>query len=319
MNTIYLNMKTRAELPPTVATIGFFDGVHRGHQYVVGCLKEQARRLGLPATVITFERHPRQVLQSDWQPQLLTTLDEKAALLAQLGVDQLVVLQFDRDMAALSARAFMERVLQRQLNVRLLLTGYDNRFGHNRAETFDDYVGYGRDLGMSVVAAQPFSPDGLHVSSSVVRRCLSQGDVATAARCLGRPYSLAGRVVTGLHVGTGIGFPTANLCPTDAAKLIPASGVYAVNVRLGSEGAIRRGMTNIGTRPTFHGDHLTVETHIFGFEDNIYGQPIELLFVERLRQEQRFDSREQLVAQLRQDALMAEERLALPKNGDSNA
>ena len=290
---------------PTVATIGFFDGVHRGHRYLIQRVIETARREQLLSTVVTFERHPRQVLSTDWHPQLLTTLDEKAALLAATGVDQLVVLTFDAEMAALSAYDFMRDVLQKRLDVKVLLTGYDNHFGHrtkDSREGFDDYVEYGRRLGMRVVQGAPQMVGDVRVSSSKVRQMLQAGDVALAARCLGRPYELTGTVVGGEHVGTELGFPTANLQPTDGEKLVPAAGVYAVRVRVGVAQTGRLGMMNIGSRPTFSGDHQTLETHIFDFHDNLYGQPLTVQFVERLRSEQKFVSREALTAQLEADA-----------------
>ena len=318
MKTLYLSHLAEP-LPPCAATIGFFDGVHRGHQYLVANLKEHARQLGLATMVITFARHPRQVLHSNWQPQLLSTASEKALLLEQLCIDYLVILQFDESMAALSAREFMNQILFRQLHVKLLIIGYDNHFGHRpaksvdnevrRCEGFEDYVDYGRELGMKVFRENPLSLGDIRVSSSVVRRLLAEGDVWTAAKCLGHPYSLSGTVVQGEHVGTGIGFPTANLCPDDHCKLIPATGAYAVTVQLPGLLQPLHAMTNIGTRPTFDGLQLTLETHIFGFSGSLYGQLLTIHFHYRLRSEQRFESADALTAQLRLDAAQAEELL----------
>lgn len=307
METIYLD-KSTGMLLPCVSTIGFFDGVHAGHRYLINKVVETARQLGLASTVITFERHPRQVLSSDWHPQLLSTLEEKAALLSETGIDRLVVLRFDTAMAALSAHDFMLNVLHSQLGVRVLVTGYDNHFGHRQpgsSEGFDDYVAYGAEVGMSVVQGLPLDADGIRVSSSKVRRLLAAGDAEKAALCLGRPYQLTGRVVSGYHIGTGMGFPTANLQPQDPDKLIPAAGAYAVKVLTEGSKELRHGMMNIGRRPTFGGDHQTLETHIFDFEGNIYGQTMTVWFVARLRAEMKFDSREALMAQLSADARQA--------------
>ena len=296
---------------PCVATIGFFDGVHRGHRFLINKVIETARHYGMASTAITFAVHPRQVLQPDWRPQLLSTLDEKTELLGQTGIDYLVVLPFDADMAALSAYDFMSDVLVRRLGVQVLVTGYDNRFGHRApgsVEGFEDYVRYGRELGMEVLSCSPFDADAVRVSSSQVRRLLQAGDVGLAARCLGRPYQLTGTVVRGEHVGTGLGFPTANLLPS-ADKLRPAPGVYAVRVRVGDLQEQLPGMMNIGRRPTFNGDHLTLETHIFHFTGNLYGQQMTVGFVHRLRSEMKFDSREALAAQLAVDARQSEEIL----------
>jgi riboflavin kinase/FMN adenylyltransferase len=318
MKTLYLPHLTEST-PPCAATIGFFDGIHRGHQHLIATLKEKAQSSRLPTMVITFARHPRQVLQSDWQPQLLSTASEKESLLEQLDIDYLVVLQFDQKMAALSAREFMNQILCRQLHVQLLVIGYDNHFGNRSPisptngkssnEGFDNYVEYGRELGIKVLEGHPLSIGNIRVSSSVVRRLLAEGDVKTATECLGRPYSLSGKVVQGEHVGTGIGFPTANLYPEDSYKQIPAAGSYAVTAQVAGRQEWLHAMTNIGTRPTFGGQQQTLETHIFGFSGNLYGQLLTLQFHYRLRAEQRFDSIEALKAQLRLDAAQAEELL----------
>ena len=297
---------------PCVATIGFFDGVHLGHRHIIEKVVETARQEGLQSMVVTFERHPRQVLCPDWHPQLLSTLQEKAMLLSQTGIDQLVVLQFDEAMAAMSAREFMYDVLLQQLGVRILVTGYDNCFGHREkgsTEGFADYVAYGHEMGMTVLRGDAFDADDIRVSSSQIRRFLTMGDVATAARCLGRPYQLTGTVVSGEHIGTTMGFPTANLQLDDADKLVPASGVYAVEVCLGDAQEWLYGMMNIGSRPTFGGHHQTLETHLFNYSGNLYGQTMTISFVHRHRAECRFDSMEALRAQLREDALQIEQFL----------
>lgn len=301
MKTIYLNEQT-VLTEPCVATVGMFDGVHLGHQFLIAHVVSEARRRGLPACVVTFDRQPRQVLQPDWQPQLLAPLDEKLLLLSHTGIDCCVVLPFSVEMAQLSARDFMRDVLRRQLCVDTLFTGYDNRFGHNRSEGFDEYVAFGREWGISVQALPVAPPiDGLTVSSSAIRRCLLEGDVATANRCLGYPYSVAGHVVEGEHIGTHIGFPTANLQPDAPEKLIPAAGAYAVKVRVESSVEHKHGMMNIGHRPTFDGQQTTLETHIFRYNDNLYGQFMIVSLMERLRPEQRFDSAGQLAEQLQRD------------------
>ena len=305
----------------TVATVGFFDGLHLGHRHLICMLRQMAEERQMASAVITFERHPRQVLGSDWQPQLLTTLEEKQALIEAAGVDRLVVLRFDREMAALSARDFMEQVLLRQLGVQVLVTGYDNRFGHNRSEGFNDYVRYGQEIGMDVVAGTPLTlPDGGKISSSVIRRLLQAGDVAGAAHCLGRPYTLSGTVVSGQHIGTGLGFPTANLNPDEPLKLIPKAGAYAVEVSIAHHPSPTThhltptthhpGMMNIGTRPTFDGQVQTLEVHLFNYIGDLYDQSLTVSFRHWLRPEQRFDSRQQLVSQLQHDAEQAQELLS---------
>lgn len=311
METIYLNQNQEKPVA-CVATVGMFDGVHRGHQHVIGRVVEKAREAGLAATVITFDKVPRQVLDPSFRPQLLTTLEEKEAVVRQLGVDIFAILPFTREMARLSAHAFMQQVLREQLQTEVLVTGYDNRFGHDRTEGFDDYVRYGRELGMEVLRGDAqLMDDGLRpVSSSVIRQLLTEeGRVDLMPHYLTRHYQLRGTVTSGEHIGHRLGFPTANLEPSEADKLIPAPGVYAVWVTLEGERQQRAAMMNIGNRPTFHGRRQTLEVNILDFEGDLYGQTICVTFVERLRAERCFDSPENLAAQLETDKEQVKEIL----------
>lgn len=287
---------------PVVATIGFFDGVHRGHAHLVDSVVSAARSMpGARSMVITFDRHPRHVLSGDTSPKLLTTLDEKLELFSQYSVDYRAVLRFDETLAAMSAREFMRSVLFEKLGVRKLIVGYDHRFGRDRSESFTDYVTYGRELGIDVVSCDALVLDGLNVSSSVIRSMLAEGDVVAAERCLGRPYFLSGRVVGGHKVGREIGFPTANIEVADETKLIPAAGVYAVMVTLEGSSAPLGGMMNIGTRPTFGGRGVTLEVNVFDFSGDLYGRFARVSFVGRLRDERKFASAAELSARLRLD------------------
>lgn len=298
------------------ATIGFLDGVHAGHCFLVEQLRRAAAAAGWQSMVITFDRHPRQVLDDHWQPHLLTTFSEKQALLQQTGIDCLVVLPFNREMAVMSARQFIHQVLRRQLGVNLLLTGYDNHFGHRTAdscESHDDYVGYGREVDITILAGTPLQApfdSSVNVSSSLVRRLLAEGRVEDAATCLGRYYSLSGTVVRGEQQGRLMGFPTANLQVASSQRVVPQSGVYAVRAMVGADGHLFEGMTNIGTRPTF-GDHhqQTIETHLFGFTADLYDQPLSLQFVARLREERLFGSPAELARQMTRDAAYARQAL----------
>ena len=303
MNTIYYDNK-EAMTEPCVATIGFFDGVHRGHQFLISHLVETARQDGMPAVVITFDEHPRKVLQSDYQPEMLSTLDSKLLLLSKTEVDDAVVLHFTREMAAMSAREFMQQVLHDHLHVKKLFIGYDHRFGHNREETFDDYVRYGKEMGIEVIKNQAYSMNGINISSSVIRSFLKEGEVDMANQCLGYPYTIIGKVVNGYHEGRKLGFPTANLDLSHFGQMIPAPGVYAVKARLEGTVVWKQGMMNIGTRPTFDGKQLTLETHIFNFEGDIYDQLLLVSFVKRIRGERKFESPEELAAQLKEDEQM---------------
>lgn len=287
---------------PQVATIGFFDGVHRGHRYLIDQMITVAKEAGMESMVITFDRHPRQVLHSDYLPQMLSTFEEKKALLKNTPADHIEILTFDEQLAALSAHDFMKQVLRNRLNVRKLVIGYDNRFGHNRSEGFEDYVRYGQELGIEVIQAMPLSePDKEAISSSYIRACLLVGNVWGANEALGYAYSLTGRVIEGFHEGRKIGFPTANLDTDETGKLVPASGVYAVHVQLENEQHLRPAMMNIGTRPTYDGHMQTLEVHIFDFDGDIYGQQLRVVFDRRIRNEMKFSSPQELAIQLEKD------------------
>ena len=301
-------------MKPCVATIGMFDGVHKGHRFVLAHVCDYARKQGLQAMVITFDRHPREVVQTDWRPLLLTTNEERLRLLAETGIDYVKVLHFTPEMAGMSARDFMV-MMKEQLGVKVLLMGYDNRFGHDRQETFEDYVRYGEDIGMEVRQLPSLGQrsevegQGPEVSSSMVRRLLAEGAVKEAAECLGYPYSITGKVVKGEHIGTGLGYPTANLQPNDSRKMIPAPGVYAVSVTVEGQRSkdIYMGMMNIGTRPTFGVHPQTLEVHILDYEGDLYGKEITVSFIKRLREERCFDNKEELKTQLEEDRRRVEE------------
>lgn len=307
MNKIYLDEKTTPG-KPLVATIGFFDGVHRGHQFLIKQVCDEAKASGMESAVITFDEHPRKVLHQDYQPRLLSTLEEKLILLSRTGIDNAVVLHFDREMAGLSAHDFMEKVLHDRLNVKKLIIGYDNRFGHNRAEGFDDYVRMGHEMGIEVIQSQAFSLNGVNVSSSYIRKLIEKGELELANKCLGYPYAIYGKVVSGYQEGRKLGFPTANLDLSGSGQLVPANGVYGVKVRLQDSMQYRRGMMNIGTRPTFNGKNLSIEAYIFDFSGDIYGQTLVAAFIHRIRDEHKFDSAEELAEQMRNDAKIIEEQ-----------
>lgn len=290
---------------PSVATIGFFDGVHRGHRYLIEQVREAAAARGLASSVITFPIHPRKVMQSDYHPELLTTCDEKVTLLAQTGIDSCIMLDFTPEVARLSAKEFMS-ILKEQYQIQALVIGHDHRFGHNRSEGFEDYVRYGKALGMEILLARAYTykreeaETEVTISSSVIRRLLQEGNVSEAAEYLGYDFFLEGTVVGGYHVGRKIGFPTANLRVTDPDKMIPADGVYAVHIFL--EGKKYGGMLSIGYRPTLdNGPDRSIEVHIFHFNADIYNQPMRISFVRRTRPELKFNSMDELIERLHLD------------------
>ena len=282
------------------ATIGFFDGVHRGHQFMIDSLTTMAHAQGRQSLVITFDRHPRQVVHADYVPQLITTTDEKLQLLHATAADRIEVLHFDAQMAQLSAYEFMRQVLHEKYGVAILLTGYDNRFGHNRAEGFADYVRYGEEMDMKVLQNTPIDIDGMRVSSSLIRRLIVEGNITEASNCMGHPYSITGSVAHGFQEGRRIGFPTANIVPESAEKLVPGNGVYATRVSV-EGGEWMPAMLNIGTNPTSQRQQTTIEAHIIGFEGDIYGRKVRVEFGRKLRDEQRFESVEALQKQLEAD------------------
>ncbi|MBQ4294135.1 MAG: bifunctional riboflavin kinase/FAD synthetase [Prevotella sp.] len=286
-------------LPEAAATVGFFDGVHRGHQHLIGQVACEAEKRGLQTMVVTFDRHPRQVLQSDFQPLLLTSFEEKMERLEKAGVDCCTVLHFTTEMAAMTATDFIG-LLYRELRVRCLVVGYDNRFGHNREEGFEDYVRHGAEQGVEVLQSTPFSVEGIRVSSSAIRKMLARGDMECANMCLGRPYTLDGRVVEGFQQGRRLGFPTANLL-MEEAKMLPASGAYVARAHVEGDRVARRAVTNIGTRPTFNGKAMAIETYVIDYEGDLYGKHLMVELTHRLREERRFESTALLAEQLRED------------------
>lgn len=279
-----------------VATIGFFDGVHRGHQHLLRQVLEVAHQRHMASLVVTFFQQPRHVVTHETDRFfLLTTTNEKLHLLQQAGIDHCEVMEFTPKLALMTAHDFM-KLLHDKYGVSALVIGYDHRFGHNRSEGFDDYVRYGKQLGIEVLQATQFPA----VSSTKIRELLLEGDLEAANQILGYRYMLEGKVVNGFHIGHTMGFPTANL-QVAPEKLIPADGVYAVMVEL--DGEQHQGMLNIGTRPTLaNSDERSIEVHIFDFHDNIYDKELRLSLVKRTRGEVRFASKEQLILQLQQDA-----------------
>ena len=279
-------------------TIGFFDGVHQGHRFLLQQLEEMASDEVLSAVAVTFDRHPKEVVSMDFAPSLLTTQAEKLSLLSQLFKGEIVVLPFTQELSSLTAREFMQSVLREKLNAEVLLMGYNHRFGHGGG-SMKDYVNWGNETGIEVRMAKAL--EGEKVSSSRIRKLIAEGDVEKANTLLGYRYFMTGSIVEGKQIGRQIGFPTANLSLPER-KLLPACGVYAVEVEI-TDGTRRSGMLCIGHRPTVEANgELSIEVHIFDYDGNLYGKEIRLEFIGRLREERRFSSLEELQLQLRKDA-----------------
>lgn len=275
------------------ATIGFFDGVHLGHQYLLRQVRQAAALHHAMSLAVTFRLHPQTVLRGT-SPKLLTSLSEREKALQQ-QVDTVLVIDFET-IHTLTAQAFMQ-FLHDEHDVRLLLMGYDHRFGSDGTHRIEDYIHWGEKAGVEVQIVEPMP--GETVSSSVIRRALHAGDISTANRLLGRPYTLNGIVVHGRGIGKTIGFPTANICPTDPNRLIPRDGVYAVHARFAEQ--LRPALLNIGTNPTVQGTARTIEVHIPDFEGDLYQKTLSVQFLLRLRDEQHFASLALLQARIAQD------------------
>lgn len=288
-------------LGESAVTVGFFDGVHRGHSFLVSKLKELASNANLQTVVVTFLRHPAESVLGCDAPSVLCTNIQKLQWLSKLGVDVVVLLDFDREMSMLTSEDFIFMVVKRMLKAKILLTGYDNKFGSDRWKEHYEYLEYCRKVGVEFYETPPYYIGGKVVSSSVVRKHIEMGHMEDAAQCLGRPYILTGKVVAGEHIGRTIGFPTANLSLAETRLLVPLCGVYAVRVDMENEEKEYSGMMNIGSRPTFNGKEQTIEVNIFGYSGNIYSRMLQVQVLKRIRKEQRFASTDELKAQLERD------------------
>ena len=281
-----------------VATIGNFDGVHLGHQAVLGQLAEKSDELCLPATVITFEPQPQEYFAPDKAPSRLTKFREKLQALRRFSVNQLLSLSFNHRLAEMGADEFIRRILVDGLGVRYLVVGDDFRFGHGRTGDFAALQAAGEQHGFEVVHMHTFEVDGERVSSTRIRQAMSSGDMQSATRLLGRDYRMSGRVAHGEKLGRELGFPTANIHLH--RKVSPLQGIFVVEV-FGIAGEPLQGVASIGTRPTVDGKRVILEVFIFDFDQEIYGKYLQVSFLHKLRDELRFDSLEELKVHIQQD------------------
>ena len=285
---------------PMAVTIGSFDGVHRGHRAMIDEAREKAAQRNLPLTVITFARHPRLLFSRSEAPFLLTSTDEKLSLLASAGVERCLLLPFDQNMASLSARDFMQCVLKDRMNVAMLAVGYDHRFGSpSSGEGVEQYIAYGKEMGVEVIELHPYAPGGDAISSSKIRGALTAGDMQRAAQLLGYDYSFTGRVVKGAAIGRQLGFPTANISLSEPYKMLPLDGVYECSIAFNTN--VYKGVMNIGCKPTLDGKERTIEVFIIGFDGDIYGENVKVDVQRRLRGERRFSGLDELRAQIELD------------------
>lgn len=284
----------------TVLTVGTFDGVHIGHQDIFKKIKETADRDGLRSLIVTFDPHPRSVVSKDYNLKLLTTFDEKVKVLSNFDIDGLLVIHFTEDFAKNSSEKFIEEYLVNRVGLSEFVIGHDHKFGKGRGGDESLLRELGPEFDFGVTAVPPVMLNDYTISSTLIRNALLDGDLELANKGLGRFYSFTGFIVQGATRGRILGFPTANIEIASKNKLIPANGVYAVECSLDNKKIY--GVMNIGTRPTFenNGD-LVIEVHLFNFDENVYDKEIEVRLVERLRNEKKFESKEELIYQIERD------------------
>jgi riboflavin kinase/FMN adenylyltransferase len=296
---IYQGTETIQGIPCPVVTTGTFDGVHLGHQRIIKRLKEIAAKEKGETVLLTFHPHPRSVLFPESPLSLLTTPEEKIQLLEHAGIDHLVIIPFTKEFSQLSSEEFIRTILVKNIGTKKLVIGYDHHFGRNREGSFEHLKEFGPVYGFTVEEIPAKDVDSVNVSSTRIRKALASGNVRTANKYLGYQYFISGMVVKGKQLGRKLGYPTANIEVNDKSKLVPGDGIYAVRVTCNNE--LFGGMLSIGMNPTVDGTHRTIEVNIFNFDKDIYGEQISIHFVNRIREEMKFDSLDALVKQMDSD------------------
>jgi riboflavin kinase/FMN adenylyltransferase len=296
---IYTSLQEFTSTKKTIVTLGTFDGVHLGHTVILDRICNIAKQENLESVVLTFFPHPRLIVSNDSEIKLLNTMAEKAKLLEQKGIQNFIIHPFDKLFSDLSPREFVEQILIKQLNIQKIIIGYDHKFGKNRAADFNDLIDFGKEFGFEVEEIPAKQVDEVSVSSTKIRKSLLEGKISLANTYLGYLYMLSGNVVKGNQLGRTIGFPTANIQISENYKLIPKNGVYIVTALVNNKTIF--GMMNIGVKPTLGENLLSIEVHLLQFSEDIYGQKIQVNVIERLRDEQKFESFEALKSQLEID------------------
>jgi riboflavin kinase/FMN adenylyltransferase len=306
---IYTHIDQFKQIKNAVLTIGTFDGVHIGHQKIISRLKEVALQKGGETVILTFFPHPRMILHpDDLNIKLISTMDEKAERLENLGIDHLIITPFTRDFSNLNPQEYIRDVLVEKIGTTHIIIGYDHRFGKDRSGGLKELQNYATEFRYEVEEIPEQDIDDVAISSTKIRNALLNGDVKTAENFLGYPFHLSGKVIKGDQIGRKIGFPTANLFIEESYKLIPSDGIYAVSVDFKSGNSKNRstkGMAYIGHRPTINGMSRNIEVHIFDFADDIYGETIRINFLEYLRDDKKFNSLDELKEQLGRDEVKA--------------
>ncbi|MFY7937056.1 MAG: bifunctional riboflavin kinase/FAD synthetase [Flavobacterium sp.] len=296
---IYQSLNEFIPTKKTIVTLGTFDGVHLGHNVILDKICNIAKQENLESVLLTFFPHPRLIVSNDSEIKMLNTMAEKAMLLEQKGIQNFIIHPFDKLFSELSPREFVEQVLKKQLNIHKIIIGYDHKFGKNRAADFNDLIAFGKEFGFEVEEISAKQVNEVSVSSTKIRNSLLEGNISLANAYLGYSYMLSGIVVKGNQLGRTIGFPTANIEIPENYKLIPKNGVYIVTAIVNKKTIF--GMMNIGVKPTLGENLLSIEVHLLQFSEDIYGQEIQVNVIERLRDEQKFESFESLKSQLEID------------------
>ncbi len=293
------DIETYKSLEDTVVTIGTFDGVHIGHQKIVKRLISTGKTDGLKSVILTFFPHPRMVLQKDFNIKLINTIDERRDILYGLGLDYLLIKEFTKEFSRLTAEDFVKQILVDKLNAKKVIIGYDHRFGRNRNANIDDLKKFGETYGFEVEEISAQDIDDVAVSSTKIRKALKEGDITKTNAFLGYNFAITGTVTKGKELGRQLNFPTANIKVEETYKLIPKHGSYIVKAIINK--TLVYGMMNIGLNPTVNGKKETIEVHFFNFDSDIYGEHIQIELLNRIRDEEKFESVEALKIQLKKD------------------
>lgn len=295
----YSSINQFRNLKKTIITIGTFDGVHLGHQKILSQLVKEAKMMQYESLVLTFFPHPRMVLGKDNAIKLINTIEEKKQLLESIGIDHLIIHEFDSDFASLSALDFVEKILVEKLNIGKIIIGYDHKFGKDRTADINDLIEFGERFGFEVNQISAEEIGDIAVSSTKIRNALLDGNIQLVNQFLGYTFTFTGKVIEGKKIGRTIQFPTANILIEENYKLLPKNGVYIIQSKI--DNTFYNGMMNIGTNPTLGENQQTIEVHFFDFSQNIYNKTLTIKVLEKIREEQKFDSLEALQLQLIKD------------------
>jgi riboflavin kinase/FMN adenylyltransferase len=296
---IYHSINEFTSTKKTIVTLGTFDGVHIGHNAILDKICNAAQQENLESVILTFFPHPRLVVSNNYDIKLLNTIEEKSILLQKKGIQNFIIHPFDKVFSELTPREFVTQVLVEKLNIQKIIIGHDHKFGKNRAADFNDLINFGKEFGFDVEEISAQQINEVSVSSTKIRNSLQEGNISLANEYLGYPYVLSGNVIKGNQLGRTIGFPTANIEIPEDYKLIPKNGVYIVTAHVNKQTVF--GMMNIGVKPTLGENKLSIEVHLLDFDKDIYKQKIQVNVLERLRDEQKFESFEALKSQLETD------------------